>query len=128
MHILQVQVYLQKSIFKPALAALKNAARLSDDSTFALARLAPGYAIAGEQEKVCSLLKRLHAMAARKYVAPFETALIHAGLRDYDEALPGCRKPSTNVPFGWVISRWNRNSIPCGKIGVLGTGQALGFA
>lgn len=105
-HILLAQAYLQKGMFKPALSALKTAARLTDDSTFALARLAQGYAIAGEQEKARSLLKRLDAMAARKYVAPFEIALIHVGLRDYDEA------------FAWLQKAFDQRSIWLGYLQV----------
>jgi TolB-like protein/Tfp pilus assembly protein PilF len=91
-HILLAQAYLQKGMFKPALSALKTATHLTNDSTFALARLAQGHAIAGEREKARALLKRLAGMAARKYVAPFEIALIHAGLQDHDEALAWLQK------------------------------------
>jgi TolB-like protein/tetratricopeptide (TPR) repeat protein len=98
-HILLGQAYLQKGMFKPAISALKNAARLSDDSTFALARLAQGYAIAGEQDKARLVLKRLHRMTARKYVAPFEIAMIHVGLQEYDEA------------FAWLEKAFDQRSI-----------------
>jgi TolB-like protein/tetratricopeptide (TPR) repeat protein len=105
-HILLGQAYLQKGMFKSALAALKTAARLSDDSTFALARLAQGYAIAGEPEKALLLLKRLHGIAARKYVAPFEIALIHVGLMDYNEA------------FAWLEKAFDQRSIWLGYLQV----------
>jgi tetratricopeptide (TPR) repeat protein len=105
-HILLAQAYLQKGKLKQALSALKTAARLTDDSTFALARLAQGYSIAGEREKARSLLKRLHGMAARKYVAPFEIALIHVGLRDYDEA------------FAWLEEAFKQRSIWLGYLQV----------
>jgi TolB-like protein/Tfp pilus assembly protein PilF len=105
-HILLAQAYLQKGMFKPALSALKIAARLTNDSTFALARLAQGHAIAGEREKARSLLKRLHNMAARKYVAPFEIALIHAGLQDHDEA------------FAWLQKAFDQRSIWLGYLQV----------
>jgi tetratricopeptide (TPR) repeat protein len=105
-HILLAQAYLQKGMFKPALSALKIAARLTNDSTFALARLAQGHAIAGEREKARSLLKRLHNMAARKYVAPFEIALIHVGLQDHDEA------------FAWLQKAFDQRSIWLGYLQV----------
>ena len=105
-HIVLAQAYLQKGMFKPALSALRTAARLSNDSTFALARLAQGYAIAGEQEKARSLLKRLHGMTARKYVAPFEIALIHVALKDYDEA------------FSWLQKAFDQRAIWLGYLQV----------
>lgn len=105
-HILLGQACLQKGMFKPGLSALKTAARLSDDSTFALARLAQGYAIAREQENARLLLKRLHGMTARKYVAPFETAMIHVGLQEYDEA------------FAWLKKAFDHRSIWLGYLQV----------
>ncbi len=105
-HILLGQACLQKGMFKPALFALKTAARLSDDSTFALARLAQGYAIAGQQEKARLLLKRLQGMSPRKYVAPFEIAMIHTGLQEYDEA------------FAWLTKAFDQRSIWLGYLQV----------
>ena len=105
-HILLAQAYLQKGMFKPALPALKTAARHSDDSSFALARLAQGHAISGEPEKARTLLKRLFAMAARKYVAPFEIALVYVGLHEYDEA------------FAWLQKAFDQRSIWLGYLQV----------
>jgi TolB-like protein/Tfp pilus assembly protein PilF len=105
-HILLAQAYLQKGMFKPALSALKTAARLTNDSTFALARLAQGYAIAGERKQARPFLKRLHGMAARKYVAPFEIALIHVCLQDHDEA------------FAWLQKAFDQRSIWLGYLQV----------
>ena len=45
-------------------------------------------------------------MAARKYVAPFEIALIHVGLRDYDEA------------FAWLQKAFDQRSIWLGYLQV----------
>ena len=84
-HTLLGQAYLQKRMFKPALAALDAAMRLTADSAFALSRLAHGQAVAGDTAKARSLLKRLQAIAKRKYVSAYDHALVHAGLRHEEE-------------------------------------------
>jgi TolB-like protein/Flp pilus assembly protein TadD len=84
-HTLLGQAYLQKRMFKPALAALDAAMRLTGDSAFALSRLAHGQAVAGDTAKARSLLKRLQAIAKRKYVSAYDHALVHAGLRHEEE-------------------------------------------
>jgi serine/threonine-protein kinase len=84
-HALLGQAYLQKGMFKPALAAFQTAARLTSDSAFTLARLAHGQARAGEGGKARSLLKRLQAIAKRGYVSAYDFALVHAGLGHEEE-------------------------------------------
>jgi TolB-like protein/Tfp pilus assembly protein PilF len=80
------QVYLEKGLFQQAISALKAGVRLANDSTFALARLAHGHAVAGERKRAHTILKRLRAPSQQRYVSPFDVALVHAGLQDYDEA------------------------------------------
>jgi len=84
-HTLLGQAYLQKGIFKPALAAFQTAARLTGDSAFTLARLAHGQARAGEGGKARGLLKRLQAIAKRGYVSAYDFALVYAGLEHEEE-------------------------------------------
>jgi len=86
-HTLLGQAYLQKGMFKLALAALDAATRLTGNSAFTLARLAHGQALAGETAKARSLLKRLHAIAKQKYVSPYDHALVHAGLGELEDTL-----------------------------------------
>ncbi len=86
-HTLLAQAYLQKGMFKPALAALDAAVRLTGESAFVLARLAYGQAVAGASTKARDLVKRLQAISKRKYVSPYDHALVHAGLGQEEETL-----------------------------------------
>jgi TolB-like protein/Flp pilus assembly protein TadD len=86
-HTLLGQAYLQKGMFKPALTALGAAMRLTGDSAFALARLAHGQALAGDIAKARGLLRRLRETAKRKYVSPYDHALVLAGFGELKETL-----------------------------------------
>ena len=105
-HTLLGQAYLQKRMFKPALAALDAAMRLTGDSAFSLVRLAHGQACAGQTAKARGLLKRLQAIAKRKYVSPYDFALIHAGLGREEEI------------FTWLERALEERSIWLGYLNV----------
>jgi len=80
------EVYQQKRLFKRAIAEFRTGVRLSDSSTFALARLGHGLAMAGARDKVSVILRRLHALAKKKYVSSYDIAMVHVGLHEYDAA------------------------------------------
>ncbi len=60
-------------------------AETSEESTEALAALACGYASSGRTGEAQSLLAKLRELSARKYVSPYNMALIHLSLDEKDK-------------------------------------------
>ena len=79
-------VYLQKGRFDEAISELQKGRNLSDDSSYALAQLAHGYAVAGRENDARAVLAQLTALSKRRYVSPYDIAVVHVGLRDNNEA------------------------------------------
>ena len=86
-HIGLAQVHQKKGKPKRALPALKSSVRLTGESTFALARLAHGYALAGEPSKARDILKRLKGLSRSRYVSSQDLALVHVGLGEEGKSL-----------------------------------------
>jgi serine/threonine-protein kinase len=69
------------------IAALERAVELSPGSTLFLAQLGQGYAMTGEEAKARTILARLEALAATRYVAAYHLAHVHTGLGEQDAAI-----------------------------------------
>ena len=85
-HLWLAHVYEQKALFEEALSELQLGMSLSSDSTFALARLGHGHAMAGRADKAHAVLDRLNALSKERYVSPYDIAMIHVGLQDKESA------------------------------------------
>jgi TolB-like protein/Tfp pilus assembly protein PilF len=105
-HLWLAHVYEQRGLFEKAIPALEIGARLSSDSTFALSKLAHAYAIAGKHDQARSVLAKLQAVAAEKYVSPYDIAMVHVGLREKDEA------------FTWLQKAFEHRSLWLGYLNV----------
>jgi Flp pilus assembly protein TadD len=79
-------VYLQKGRFDEAISALQKGRSLSDDSSYALAQLAHGYAVAGRENDARAVLAQLTELSKQRYVSPYDLAVVHVGLHENDEA------------------------------------------
>jgi tetratricopeptide (TPR) repeat protein len=99
-------VYEQKQEYALALEALKKGMEYSSNSSFARARLAYGYAVAGESKEARTVLANLHALPRDQYVSAYDLALIFVGLRDMDEA------------FRWLHSALEQRSLWLGYLDV----------
>lgn len=86
-HLWLANAYEQKGMFQQALSELRIAASLYQGSSYALARLGHCLAMAGQHDDSRSLLDQLKLMSKQKYVSAYDIALIHVGLREFDEAL-----------------------------------------
>lgn len=73
--------------------------RLSGNSTFALAKLGHGYAMAGRYDEAHTVLKQLNALSSRRYVSPYDIAMVHVGLQENDEA------------FSWLQRAFEQRSL-----------------
>jgi TolB-like protein/Tfp pilus assembly protein PilF len=105
-HLWLAHVYEQRGLFEKAIPAVEIGARLSSDSTFALSKLAHAYAIAGKHDQARSVLAKLQAVAAEKYVSPYDIAMVHVGLREKDEA------------FTWLQKAFEHRSLWLGYLNV----------
>jgi tetratricopeptide (TPR) repeat protein len=71
----------QKGQLREAIAALKRAASLSA-GPYHQAQLGRAYGIAGDRTKALHILRDLTALSRRRYVSPFDLAIVYAGLGD----------------------------------------------
>jgi tetratricopeptide (TPR) repeat protein len=105
-HLWLAQVYEQKGLFAQAISELKTGMLLSNDSTFALARLGHGYAMAGRRDEAHAVLSQLNALSSQKYVSPYDLAMLHVGLKEDDAA------------FAWLQKAFEQRSLWMGYLNV----------
>ena len=106
-HLWLAQAYEQKRLFDEAIASLEFGCRLSGDSSYAMARLAVGQALAGHGEEAHAILNRLTLlMQERQYVSPHDVAMIHAALNETDDA------------FAWMERAMEERSVWLGYLNV----------
>ena len=84
-HICLAHVYEQVGQFDKAIAELQTAVKISG-CLFALSRLGHGYAVAGLQEQAHEVLHQQKVRSKERYVSPYDVAMIHVGLGEFDEA------------------------------------------
>ena len=105
-HLWLAQVYQQKGLFEEAISELKTGMHLLGDSTYALAKLGQGYAIAGQRDEARTVLKQLNALSSKRYVSPYDIAMFHVGLQENDEA------------FHWLQRAFEQRSLWLGYLNV----------
>jgi TolB-like protein/Tfp pilus assembly protein PilF len=93
-------VYEQKREFPEAIAELQEAIRL-DESPDALGALGHTYAASNNKDGALKILGELIEMSKRRYVSPYNMALIYAGLDDKEQAFGWLRK-SYEERSGWL--------------------------
>jgi tetratricopeptide (TPR) repeat protein len=79
--------YEQKSMFQEAIAEFQKGDGISKDSPYIPGPMGHAFALSGDTEKARLTLAKLQELSKHRYVAPFDTALIYAGLRDRERAL-----------------------------------------
>jgi tetratricopeptide (TPR) repeat protein len=105
-HVWLSHVYEQKGLFQQAISELKTGMRLSSGSTFALAKLGHGYAMAGRCDEAHAVLNQLNALSSQRYVSPYDIAMVHVGLHENDEA------------FAWLQRAFEQRSLWLGYLKV----------
>jgi tetratricopeptide (TPR) repeat protein len=100
------QVYEQKCMFDVAISEFQTGVQLTGGSTYSLARLAHGFAIAGSSDRCESLLRQLFEITSQKYVSPYDIATIYVGLGNYDNA------------FNWLNRAFEERSLWMGYLKV----------
>ena len=79
--------YEQKGEFDKALGAIEKAISLCGRNPRMLGTLGHLYAMAGRREEAVCVLNELQRIAARRYVSPYELAIVHLALGNVHHAL-----------------------------------------
>jgi tetratricopeptide (TPR) repeat protein len=79
------RAYEQKGRFSEAIAALKQAISLGG-TTEVWSSLGHAYAVSGKREEAQKVIEHLKELSVHEYVAPYNIAVIYAGLGNKDEA------------------------------------------
>ncbi|HEY2472700.1 MAG TPA: protein kinase [Terracidiphilus sp.] len=77
--------YEQKGRFPEAIVALKKAISL-EGTTEVWSSLGHAYAVSGDREDAQKIIDHLHELSVHQYVAPYNVAVIDAGLGNKDDA------------------------------------------
>lgn len=94
--------YEQKGMYAEALAERQEALRLSGGSPQILGWLGRAYAISGQREEARKTLRELEQQSKRRYVAPFDLALVYLGLGETEQAFEWLDKAREDRSF-WLI-------------------------
>jgi serine/threonine-protein kinase len=79
-------VYEGKGMFAEAIAELRQAVSLSGGHPRYLSALAHAYAVSGQTKLAKESVAELQAQQKQRYIAPYEIAVVYAGLKQTDEA------------------------------------------
>ena len=82
----------QKGMYAEAIAEFQQAVNLSPGSPFALGSLGHAYAVSGNREKARQALSDVRELSKRRYVSPFDTAVIYAGMGDKERTVEWLEK------------------------------------
>jgi tetratricopeptide (TPR) repeat protein len=80
------RAYEQKGKLPEAIAEFQRALDLEKDNTEIWSGLGHAYALSGNRAEAQKILDRLKDLSAHSYVAPYNVAVIYAGLGEKDEA------------------------------------------
>jgi len=110
-HLFASSAYIEKGMFPEAVAEARKARELSGASTHPLAF--EGYALAksGKQAEARGLLAELLKLSTKRFVSPYNIALIYNGLDERDETLAwlerGFEQREKGMVFLKVEPKWN---------------------
>jgi TolB-like protein/DNA-binding winged helix-turn-helix (wHTH) protein/Tfp pilus assembly protein PilF len=79
--------YEQKAMYGQAIREFQTAVAASGSHTCRLGAMGHAYAVAGQRDAANQVLEQLQQMSLHRYVSPYHTALILAGLGEKDQAL-----------------------------------------
>jgi TolB-like protein len=100
-----------KGSHEEAIRERQRAVDTAPSSLLFLAELGESYAVAGMKSKALGILDQLHALLGRKYVMPYWIALIHAALKDRDEAFrwldAGLQERCAQLAYVKTDPRWD---------------------
>jgi TolB-like protein/DNA-binding winged helix-turn-helix (wHTH) protein/Tfp pilus assembly protein PilF len=86
------RAYLARGNLDKAIAEYKTALELDDSNTESWSNLAHAYARAGKRAETQKILMKLNDMSKQAYVAPYNLAVVYAGLGDKNQAFAWLEK------------------------------------
>src|SRR5262249_13555347 len=92
--------YEQKRMYREAIVEFQKAFELTAGNPYSLGVLGHAYAISGNREKAMQMIADLRDLARRRYAAPFDTALIYAGLGDTESTFEWLEKAFDDRSWG----------------------------
>jgi tetratricopeptide (TPR) repeat protein len=93
------RAYEQKGMYKEAIAAFQRAVTISADDLRVVALLAHAYAVSGKTNKAQRVLAELKEQSKRRYISPFNIAIIYVALGERDQA------------FEWLEKAYDERSL-----------------
>ncbi len=84
--------YEQKGMLEEAIAEFQKGSRLSGDDPPMVSALGHAYAVSGGKDQAQKVIVELKQLSGRRYVAPFEIAVIYIGLGDKDQTFEWLEK------------------------------------
>lgn len=78
-------IYERKGMFAEAIAEIRQALSLAGGDPRFVSSLSHAYAISGQRKMAEESLARLKEQAKRRYVAPYDIAVVYAGLKETDQ-------------------------------------------
>jgi serine/threonine-protein kinase len=95
----------QRGDYDEAIAAFQRAIQLSPPSPRILGALGRTFARAGRQEEALRILRELDELAKKRYISPFELALIYFALKRTDEGFERLTKAYQDRCFELITIR-----------------------
>jgi serine/threonine protein kinase/tetratricopeptide (TPR) repeat protein len=95
--------YEQKARHGEAIAELQKAFEFSGGNPTELGALGHAYALSGNRQKARQALADLQGLTKRRYVSPFDTALIYTGLGEKELAFQWLEKAFEDRSWGMVL-------------------------
>ena len=86
------KAYEQKGMYQEALAEFQKAVTLSRGSPRYLGGLGHGYAISGNLGEARNIVAKLKELSKKRYVSPYDVAIIFVGLGQNDQAIEWLEK------------------------------------
>lgn len=86
------EVYARKGMYQDAIAQLQTSVSLSNGSPESLSALGYTYGVSGKRKDAVKILQQLTLLSKRRYVDPYNVALIYIGLGEKDLAFAWLKK------------------------------------
>jgi serine/threonine-protein kinase len=85
-----------------AIAEFQRALSIDKESVSALSGLGYTYAVTGRRNEAAKIIEQLKEQAGRRYVSPYQFAVIYSGLGDRRQALDFLEK-AADERFNWIV-------------------------
>jgi tetratricopeptide (TPR) repeat protein len=100
-------VYVRRGMYQDAVEQFQKALDLSGGAPPYLGALGYAYGVAGKRVDAIKVLKRFALLSKRRYVSPYDIAVVHAGLGEKDEAFSWLQKALAERSSELVFLKWD---------------------